>query len=95
MAKTSSDLDKIRKRRQEKLPNEIADWQSADADTLLQAIAVVAYQGGALRFGYTRDGGAYAIGIYLGGEHYTEYVRPREDINAYLAGLVVDIQGSE
>lgn len=84
-------LDKLRERRQGKLNNEVADWQGADPELVLRAIAVVGYRGGAIRFGYTRDGGAYAIGIYLGGDHFTEYVRPNEDINGYLDRLANDV----
>lgn len=44
--------------------------------------------GGALRIGATRDRGAWAIGIYGdGGDPYTEFVRPAEDINEYLTNL--------
>jgi len=34
---------------------------------------------GALRIGFTRDGGALALGVYLGDDYATEYVRPTED----------------
>lgn len=94
VGKNGNSLDGIRAKRAKRLDHEIADWQTADAETLLRAIAVVAYRGGALRFGYTRDGGAYAIGIYLGGDHFTEYIRPSEDINHYLASLAADMQDS-
>lgn len=91
MAKQENRLDKIRSRRKDRLNHEIADWQGINPETVLRAIAVVAYHGGALRFGYTRDGGAYAIGIYLGGDHFTEYVRPSEDVEGYLTNLANDI----
>lgn len=64
-----------------------ADWAAADAATIQRAIERAAIVGGALRFGYSRDGGAYAIGIYGDGEPYTEFVRPSEDID----GVLVDI----
>ena len=41
-----------------------ADWIRADAAQLQETIAAVAKTGGALRLGYSRDGGAYAIGVY-------------------------------
>jgi hypothetical protein len=40
--------------------------------------------------GYTRDGGAFAIGILDGDEKHTEYVRPSEDIDLYLRDLAED-----
>lgn len=64
-----------------------ADWGTADAELLRWAIATVAFKGGALRFGYTRDGGAYAVGILGDGEPYTEYIKPSDDISEYLRGL--------
>jgi len=64
-----------------------ADWGSVDAELLRYAVAAVSVAGGAVRFGYTRDGGAYAIGVYDNGESDTDYVRPGEDINGYLRAL--------
>lgn len=61
-----------------------ADWSSATGDDLRRAISAAALVGGAIRFGYSRDGGAYAIGIYGDGEPYTEFVKPSEDINQFL-----------
>lgn len=89
-----SELSKIREKRAQRQNGGIADWASADPAVVLQAIAVVSFRGGALRFGYSRDGGAYAIGIYLSDDRYTEYVRPSEDIDEYLRGLAEDLNGS-
>lgn len=65
-----------------------ADWTSANFDLIAGCIGRITKQGGAIRFGYTSDGGAYAVGIYGdGGAPYTDYVRPHEDIDAYLLAL--------
>lgn len=64
-----------------------ADWETVDAMVLTRAIAAVSAMGGAIRLGYTRDGGAYALGIYGDGEPFTVYVSPKEDINAELEGI--------
>lgn len=37
-------------------------------------------EGGALRIGLTRDRGALALGVYLGNDYTTEYIRPSEDL---------------
>lgn len=66
---------------------ETADWLNADAELLRNVVAAVAYTGGAIRFGYTSDGGAYSIGLYGDGQPYTVYVRPSEDINQALREL--------
>lgn len=68
--------------------SESADWASAETATLRRAIETAASTGGALRFGYSRDGGAYAIGIYGDGDPYTEFVRPAEDINVFLEEVI-------
>jgi len=67
-----------------------ADWGSADAGKLLNAVCAIARTGGAIQFGYTRDKGAFAIRVLGDGEPYNEYVRATEDIDLYLEGLAVD-----
>lgn len=65
-----------------------ADWATADATLLRTAIERASITGGAIRCGYSRDGGAYAIGIYGDGEPYTEFVRPSEDVNEFLQKVI-------
>jgi len=67
-----------------------ADWSGVDGEIISKAIAAIAGHGGALRLGYTRDGGAYSIGFYGDGEPFTEYVSPNDDIEAYLKGVIED-----
>lgn len=64
--------------------NNIADWAKATPSILTCAITAAANTGGALRFGYSRDGGAYAVGVYGDGEPYTDFVGGTEDIDVYL-----------
>lgn len=64
-----------------------ADWKNCNPELLVDTIATIALHGGALRFGYTRDGGAYAIGVYGDGSPYTVYVKPGEVIDDYLVDL--------
>src|SRR5215510_2269686 len=71
-------------------PGVVADWESCDASLLQKAIACVSARGCALRLGYTRDGGSYAIGFYGDGDPYTEYVRPTEDIDQFLRDVAED-----
>ena len=90
MAEKKSDIEKLRERRKEQIQDGVADWMAADPALVQRAISAAALKGGALRFGYTRDGGAYAVGIYGSQKPFTEYIRPREDINAYLQSLIDD-----
>jgi hypothetical protein len=43
--------------------------------------------GGAVRVGATRDGGAWALGIYQGDDYATEYIRPAEDFTTALGEI--------
>lgn len=69
------------------------DWRLVDAIKLLHLVAIVASCGGAVRVGATRDGGAMAVGFYIDGDSWTEYVRPGEDIDAFLEGAMQDWLG--
>lgn len=68
-----------------------ADWSSADPQLLAGCIIAVSSADCAIQFGLTRDGGALVIRIVGDGpEAYNEYVRPSEDTNLYLQGLLED-----
>jgi hypothetical protein len=66
----------------------VADWASASGDKLRESVCAAASTGGALRFGYSRDGGAFAIGVYGDGEPYTDFVSCNEPIDDYLQEYV-------
>lgn len=67
---------------------EPADWASVEHAAIVAAISALGSIGGAIRFGYSRDGGAYAVGVYgLETQPYTDYLRPGDDVPAYLYGL--------
>lgn len=73
-----------------------ADWSTVDMTQLWETISKVTAGGGAIRFGYTADGGAYAIGVYGdGAQPYTEYVRPQENIERVLAELGAAFDGPD
>ena len=62
-------------------------WTKVDPIAIAETIEVVAIAGGALRFGYTRDGGALSIGVYGDGSPYTLYVSPHEDARDLLRSI--------
>jgi hypothetical protein len=69
-------------------PSEKVSASDIETELLRDVVGVIVAHGGALRIGVTRDGGAWAFGIYGdGGDPHTEYVRPSEDVNAYLRDL--------
>lgn len=89
MAKKDSNGNPIGKRFQNRRASGgIADWEQANAEILRKAIATAASSGGALRFGYSRDGGAYSVGIYVNGEMNTEWLKPDEDLDGFLSDIV-------
>jgi len=66
-------------------------WSEEFKDALEIALA----EGGAIRLGLTRDGGALAVGIYgLGTEPSTEYVRPSDDIGEFWRQLTSSYKGN-
>jgi len=67
-----------------------ADWGTVDPAKLLAAIEAVTGTGAAIRFGYTRDMGAYAVGFYEDGTSDTEYIPPSEDMDLWLQGVIED-----
>jgi hypothetical protein len=74
-----------RKRDRNKEGSEVAEWMRFDPVDLVKFISTLAACGGAVRFGYTKDGGAFAMGLYYDGESETQYCKPNEDIAAFLA----------
>lgn len=67
-----------------------ADWSNADAMLLHRAICNVTGASCAVQFGYTRDGGSFVVRVVGDGEPYNDYIRPTENLNAYLEALASD-----
>lgn len=63
---------------------DVADWERADAEKIKRVVTAISARNGAVRFGYTRDGGAYSLGLYLGDDRETYYCRPYESIDGLL-----------
>ncbi len=68
-----------------------ADWSSVDASAIRNLIVSINAIGGAIRFGRTRDGGAYSMGLHINGEHTNRYVAITEDINVKLLAITAEI----
>jgi len=67
-----------------------ATWAVVNPADLIGAIVAVTSTGCAIRFGYSRDRGAFAVGIIGDGEPFTEFCRPTEDIDLFLRGFADD-----
>jgi hypothetical protein len=90
--KRETEANNFRKPRASTQVGNTADWGSADAQALVKLVETASKKGGAVRLGYTRDGGAYAIGVYCGSNYFTDYVRPSEDIDQYLKDLTASFE---
>lgn len=65
----------------------VVSWRNVTSGVLIDTIQEVALAGGAIRLGFTRDGGAFAIGIYGDGEPYTVYCTPKENLDDVLRSI--------
>jgi len=82
-----------RKRRKSKdVATETADWGSVSPQLISDLIAIVTSQGGAISFGYTRDGGAYYLSYFMDGQSDKTYIRPTEGIEDTLADEILSWQ---
>ena len=64
----------------------VADWANASSTAVGRLVECVTSKGGAVRFGLSRDGGAYSVGFYYGEDRTTEYCKPTEDLDKFLEG---------
>lgn len=79
-------------RRRRRQDDSVADWAAADSRLLRAVVENVTKGDGAIRFGYSKDGGAYSVGIYGDGEPYTEYLPATSDLDAWLEGFRLDYE---
>jgi len=70
----------------------VCDYAEMDPGLVLRVLCAITARGCAVQFGYTRDGGAYAIRIVGDGEPYTEFIKPTEDVRLALSGLAEDFE---
>ncbi len=64
------------------------DWGEADTVLIAGVVVSVTRLGGLASFGYTRDGGAATLTLFLDGDRTTVYIKPSEDLDARLAQVV-------
>jgi len=64
------------------------DWGEADPVLMAGVVVAITRHGGLASFGYTRDGGAGSLTVFLGDERSTEYFKSSEDVDAKLGEIV-------
>lgn len=72
-----------------------ANWFEASADTIKSVILAATAKGCAIRFGVSRDGSAFGVGLYEHDEVYTVWFAPTEDIDAKLEKLIAYFEDYE
>jgi hypothetical protein len=77
-----SAIQRRKERKDNRGDSESADWDGIDPAIVLRLIATIANLAGTITFGYTKDGGAYYINYYVGGESDRVYIRPTEDVDS-------------
>lgn len=80
-----------RGKRRSKNPVKEVSWDDFSNDTIRSLIAFAEYADGAVRFGRSRDRGAYSIGFYVGETHFTEWIRPGDDCDLAVADLLKEL----
>ncbi len=63
-------------------------WCDVPAKIIVNLIDAASRAGGAIRFGDTRDHGAFALGVYGDGEPYTEYFRSSSELEEFATELI-------
>jgi len=79
-------------RRQRSENRGTCDYAQIDPSSLHRVLCAITSRGCAVQFGYTRDGGAYAIRVVGDGDPYTEFIKPTEDVLLALTGLAEDFE---
>lgn len=63
-------------------------WGHADPVLMAGVVVAVTSRGGLASFGVTREGGAGTLTVFLDSDKSTAYVKPGDDVDAFLAEAV-------
>jgi len=85
---------KLRARLEQQAAQNQPDWGRIDMELLWKVIQACTSDDGAVMFGYSRDGGAYSVKIYDGGEPMKEYFHRDEEVTQFLYGILEVFDGS-
>lgn len=75
---------------QQKNRGEQPDWGRIDPELLWKLIQRMTVDDGAVMFGYSRDGGAYSLKVYSGGEAEKAYFHTDAEILSFIGYLLED-----
>jgi hypothetical protein len=77
-------------RRRNRHNGDVADYANVSPVALHAVITNLTAANCAVQFGYTKDGSTFVVRIVGDGEPYNEFVRPSEDMDAFLVALAAD-----
>lgn len=80
---------KPKKRRYSEQSTSTCDWGEASAEQIADLVTIVTATGCAIRFGYSRDRGAFAIGIIGDGDPYTVWAHGLDQLDIKIHSLMV------
>lgn len=85
---SSSPGGKLTERFRQGTRGEQPDWGRIDPELLWKAIQRCTADDGAIMFGYSRDGGAYSLKVYDGGEPEKAYFHSDAEIIDFITFLL-------
>lgn len=86
--RTSLATKKKRRYQADSIGSGQVSWMDVKAENIRELIDAVAQAGGAIRFGVSRDGGAYALGVYGDGpDTYGVYAADADGIEEHMFKL--------
>lgn len=89
-ARDSGKEQRLIERRANRGDGQAADWGQCNGKALAYAIGAVTKHGFAVLLGYTAEQGAYTVRVIGIEGMRPDYIRPTEDIDAYLQQLGED-----
>lgn len=84
----------LRARLEARAVSEQPDWGRIDMEIIWKVIQCCTGDDGAVMFGYSRDGGAYSVKIYAGGEPMKEYFHRDEELIQFMYGILEVFNGT-
>jgi len=68
--------------------SEVPDWGRIDGDTIRSFVERATRDDGAVMLGYTRDGGAYSVKVYAGGDPIKYFVHSDAELYEVMQDVI-------
>lgn len=77
-----------RQRKSGRRNSEQAKWHGIHPELLYYLVVGITERGGAVRFGTSRDGGAYNVGVYLDDDYWNDWGGSLDEISGKIRDLI-------